>query len=316
LIVWKVNSSLVTLPHYLPIELSFVLGTIIANRLATTETTPWRKALAPLEEYYASISGKNKKAKSPVPVVAWPIETVLFLYSPKRTFGQGEFIFWELKLIGDSADHGLFLELILPAMEEAGYTSDTRWNRPNRLWGHFDVNAIYVAKGAQWEPLVTDGRLDLRYRPTPFQWVEGLTFVVPEQRPFCSLNWLTTFDLGNGKSTSHSADSAPATLQVILEALIFRLSLLIPGRRKFPEGVMAILNTTEQTALQRAMTEAADVPLLNNNLQRAPSHGPGVWTGTQTYAPIPAAIVPYLELASILHLGKQTHFGCGTFRLG
>lgn len=311
LIVWKANSSLVSLSRYFPIELSFVLGTIIANRLATHEAGPWHKALAPLAEYYAEISAKNQKVMKPFPATAWPIETVLLPYPSKRAFGKDELILWELKLLGESADHGLFLELILPAMEEAGYTADTQWNRPNRLWGHFEINAVYVAKGERWEPLVTDGRLDLRYRPTPIQWAEGLTFTAPERRTFRSLNWLTTFDLYE----NHASAQAPETLHVILDALLTRVSRLIPGRHKSREGVMAVLNTEEQASLQRALEESARLQLLHNNLQPAPANWPGAWSGTQTYAPIPAALIPYLELASILHIGKHTHFGCGTFKL-
>ena len=315
LIVWRVNSSLVSLPPCLPLELSLVIGTIIANRLATNEASPWRKALAPLAEYYAEISAKDQKNVKPFPPAAWPIEAVLLPYPTKRILGQGELIFWELKLLGDSADHGLFLELILPAMEEAGYTADTQWNRHNRLWGHFEVNAVYVAKGAQWEPLVTDGRLNLRYRPTPIQWAEGLSFTPKKQHAFSRLNWLTTFDLGERMTSANSSDNASETLQVIFEALVLRAIRLTPGRHKSHEGVMAILNAEEQTALRHAMEEAARVQLLQKNLHPAPSNWPGAWSGTQMYAPIPTAIIPYLELASILHLGKQTHFGCGTFRL-
>ncbi|MGH7456274.1 MAG: CRISPR system precrRNA processing endoribonuclease RAMP protein Cas6, partial [bacterium] len=197
------------------------------------------------------------------------------------------------------------------AMEEAGYTSDTQWNRSNRLWGHFEINAVYVAKGATWEPLVTDGRLDLRYRPTPIQWAEGVTFTSPERRAFSSLNWLTTFDL----SESHTSNQSSETLHVILDALVTRTSRLISGRHKSREGVMAILNAEEQASLQSAMEGSARLQLLHNNLQPAPVNWPGAWSGTQTYAPIPATLIPYLELASILHIGKHTHFGCGTFKL-
>ncbi|MDZ7311435.1 MAG: hypothetical protein ONB45_09150 [candidate division KSB1 bacterium] len=292
--------------------MSLVLGKIIANRLATHEASPWRKALAPLEEYYKQIAEKNIL---PVPAVAWPIEAVLLVYPTKRMFGPGELIFWELELLGESADHGVFLELILPAMEEAGYTTDTQWNRPNRLWGHFEVNAVYVAKGRQWEPLVSAGKLDLRYRPTPIQWCEGLSFTPDTPKKFSRLNWLTTFDLSESKSTGNPQDKGPETLQIVLDALIARASRLIPGRHKSREGVMAVLNAGEQAALQKAMYDSAQVKLLNENLQYAPANWPGVWSGTQTYTPIPAALIPYLELASILHIGKHTHFGCGTFRL-
>ena len=312
LIAWKVNSSLVTLPEYLPVELSLVLGTLISKRLATQEAGPWKKAVAPLAEYHAQVADRNQKVTTPFPATTWPLEAVLFAYPAKRAFGFGELIFWELKLLGESADHGLFLELILPAMEEAGYTAATPWNRPNRLWGHFEVSAIYVAHGKTWKPLVKEGRLDLRYRPTPVQWADGLTFKPDSPCAFRNLHWLTPFDLmGAAPSKETSRDNA----RIILEALMTRVNHLIAARHKSHEGVAAILNAEGQAALQNALTQARPCELVSKNLERAPVHWPGAWMGTQTYAPIPPALIPYLELASILHIGKHTHFGCGTFRL-
>jgi hypothetical protein len=319
LIAWKVNSSLVTLPEYLPLELSLVLGTIISNRLATQEAAPWRKAITALAEYHAQISDKNKNISTPFTAVSWPLEAVLLAYPAKQTFGFGELIFWELKLLGESADHGLFLELILPAMEEAGYTADPQWKRAKRLWGHFEVNAVYVARGKTWLPLVKEGRLDLRYRPTPVQWAEGLSFKSDSPRRFYSLNWLTPFDLAgtpSGENANRDAEKPQETLQIILEALVARAGRLVGSRQKSREGVTAVLTADEEAALQSAVAEAAQVKLLYKNLDRVPKHLPGAWRGTQTYAPIPASILPYLELASILHIGKHTHFGCGTFKLG
>jgi hypothetical protein len=319
LIVWKVNSSLAVLPECLPIELSLVLGTIIANRLATQESSPWRKTLTPLAEYYAQASVKGRNLEKPIPNAAWPLEAVLSPYPVKRVLGQGELLIWELKLLGESADHGFFLELILPAMEEASYTSDNQWNRPRRLWGHFDVSAVYAAKGQQWEPVVQDGRLNLRYRPTPIQWAEGLPFTPNPPRQFSRLHWLTTFDLPENGAMALSPDQAqaPKTLQVILAALIARANHLLPGKHKPPEeAVMAVLNPAKQAALQSAWAEAARTPRLYKHLQAASPYWPGAWSGSQTYAPIAISLIPYLELASILHIGTYTHFGCGTFKLG
>ena len=209
LLVWKVNSSLVQLPGCLSAELSSVLGEIIAKRLPTDEARHWRRTLAPWNEYYDGISRKGKNSPIVIPEVSWPIDAILFAYPGKRTYGRGELILWELKLIGESADHGFFLEAILPAMEEAGYTSDPKWNRPNRLWGRFDIHSVYVARGSNWEPLVTDGRLDLRYNASPIQWAEGLTFGLESGNRFSHptrLTWLTPFDLeessdGNGNAS-------------------------------------------------------------------------------------------------------------------
>lgn len=311
LIAWKVNSAFVTLPEYLPIELSLVLGTIISNRLASQEAGPWKKALAPLAEFHAQVSDREQNVTVPFPATSWPLETVLFSNQPKRAYGFGELIFWELKLLGESADHGLFLELILPAMEEAGYKAPAPWLKQNRLWGHFEIDSIYVAHGKTWKPLVQAGKLDLRYRPTPVQWAEGLTFKPDAARVFRNLHWLTPFDLMGEAPQEVSGDH----LRLVLEALLTRVNRLIVTRHKSHEGVATILNAAGQAALQTALALATACPLLAKNLDRAPSDWPGAWMGTQTFAPIPPALLPYLDLASILHIGKYAHFGCGTFQL-
>ena len=132
LFVLRVNSSLVRLPPYLSVELSTVLGEIIAERLPTSKGRLWRKFLAEWDKHHGEASYSGRKSPKDIPEVSWPIESVIFVYPDKTTYGQGELILWELKLIGESADHGFFLEVILPAIEEASYTSDPRWHRPNR----------------------------------------------------------------------------------------------------------------------------------------------------------------------------------------
>lgn len=322
LFVWRVNGSLVRLPRCLSAEISLVLGTTIANRLPTRQASSWRKALVPWEEYGGvSLVGKRKPPK--VPEASWPVEAVLFVYPGKLTYGQGELILWELKLLGESADHGFFLEVILPALEEAGSVSDPQWQRLNTLWGRFDVHAVYVARGPRWEPMVSDGRLNLRYRATPVQWAEGLTFDWESERTFDSLTWQTPFDLDSDANISGSSskrrsrkqissDQVP-TLQRILESLIARMSMLLPGKHHTPDKVLDVLSAEEQESLQTVMEQASRIPIHHASYEPAPKYWPGRWIGTQDFPVMPRPIIPYLELASILHIGKQTHFGCGTF---
>jgi hypothetical protein len=308
LIVWKVNRTLVRLPRYLPVELSRVLGTLIAERLPTREAQPWRKAMTKWEGY-----GDEPRQTAPVPEAAWPIESVLFVYPGKQVYGQGETILWELKLVGQSADHGLFLEVILPAMEEASRTTDSRWHRPAQrsVWGSFDVQAIYAARGPRWEPVASDGKLDLRYRALPSQWADGLTFTSSSERTLDRLTWITPFDL----PTQNSQGLDAPTLPEMLEALAARMGLFIPGKRRSPTDVWKVLSEQDQAALRGAIEQAARFPLRRQEIKHAPKGWPGKRIGAQTFLFIPDPLVPYLELASILHIGKQTHFGCGTFIL-
>ena len=311
LLVWKVNRTLVRLPRCLPVELSRVLGTLIAERLPTREAQPWRKALTKWEGY-----DNAQKKNAPVPEASWPIESVLFVYPGKQVYGQGELIFWELKLVGKSAEHGLFLEVILPAMEGASTTADPRWHRANSLWGSFDIQAIYAARGPRWEPVASDGKLNLRYRATPNQWADGLTFTPTSQRTLDRLTWLTPFDLQDPSGFTNPKGLYAPTLPKLLEALAARMSLFIPGKRRAHADVWNVLSAEDQAALRGAIEQATEFPVRRQDIERAPKGWPGRWIGAQTFLFIPDPFVPYLELASILHIGKQTHFGCGTFVLG
>lgn len=325
LIVWRVNSSLVFFPRFLSLDLSTIIGTIISNRLPTSERSSWRKTLQPLVNNQNKTSNSRRKKPTIFNQTPWPIESVLFVYPGKRTYGRGELIVWELKLFGEHADHGFFLEVILPAMEEASYTSDPQWNRRNRLWGQFDIQAVYAARGHRWEPFVEDGRLNLRYRANHTQWLEGLTFSPQSYYRFKHLTWITPFDLSgitinpNKFSLTDDKESLKHTnipkLSLILTGLTSRMSYLKPGRSKNSENLNNLLNTEEQVALQEGFDKSTRISIIKNNITSVPQTWPGKWMGTQSFSSIPTSIIPYLELASILHIGKHTHFGCGTFTI-
>jgi|YNPNPStandDraft_1061719.scaffolds.fasta_scaffold01090_3 hypothetical protein len=299
LIVWKVNGSLIRLPTCLSIELSRVLGTIIANRLPTKEARAWRKAMISTDQERQD----PLILSAPPPSSPWPLEVVLFPYPGKRIYGWGEPVIWELKLLGDHADHTLFLEVLLPAMEEAATQANPS---PRSLWGRFDIHAVYAARGSKWEPVVTEGKLNLNYRPTPTQWADRLSFSPDPSRPLHRIHWLVPFELeGSGEPTLYD----------VLNALVARLTLFVPGKRPAPDDVWAWLPVEERKALQTLLEEAKTIVPTNSALKRALKGWPGLWMGTQTYASIPRRAVPYLELASILHIGRHTHFGCGTFKM-
>ena len=332
----RVNSSLIWFPNFPSTELSLILGTAIADRLPTIQARPWRKTLAEWEDYLrpfdgkiSSIGKKGKKGKSrgkkksrrmrkgssaKVPETPWPIDAVLFFYPGKRHYGQGELIFWELKLIGESADHGLFLEVILPALEELGNRPDSRWQYSNGLWGRFDIQSVYMARGNRWEPVVEDGKLNLGYKATPLQWSQELDFEAYRRQASVKqvtddLTWLSPFDFRN----SQGQEEAP-TLKRILEAFADRTALLTLGKHYDLNAFCDLLSTRDHSALVNAVEAASHVPILKSSFDPVPGHWPGRWTGAQTFGvSIPDSVIPYIGLASILHIGRHAHFGCGTF---
>ena len=313
LCVWRVNRALVRLPAYLPLELSQVLGHIIADHLPSRHGRLWRKSLA------------GKAEMNP----GWPVESVLFAYPGKRLYGPGEPILWELKLLGSQADHNFFLEAVLPAMESASQTRDSRWYQSHSLWGRFDIEAVYVAKGSTWDPLVYQGRLDTNYWPQPNQWAEDLAFLPEPQDDrnlrFC--NWLSPVDLrplptpfgsldtpSESKTNNQNAIPVPG-LQLMLDGLLARIAQITPGKYATPGEVWTMLEPDDQAALQAAFMEIDRVELRDSKRKKLAKTMPDGWLGEQAFGLMPASLIPYLELASILHVGRQTHLGYGTFTL-
>ncbi len=321
LFVCRINRSLIKTTDPLTTELPWALGYIIANRLPSAEAKPWREALDTLEAYQKE-SAKGKKAHPPTPAITWPLEAVCRPYPHKFSYGPGEYFLWELKLLGSSADHNLFLELILPAVEALSCTSDRPMYHQNGLWGRFDIYAVYAARGLHWEPVVEKGRLDLNYRPSSNQWADGLDFGLIDKQPLDTIMWTTAFQFEEpasypqekGRKNHVAIDDVP-TLTDILEALLARVVQILPEAGQTPAGVWGICGPEEETRFEECMALAKRIRREYYRLHPAPKHIPGMWRGLLRFNPLPLLVIPYLELASILHIGHHTHFGCGTFGL-
>jgi len=325
LIVWRVNSSVVFFPQYFSLDISRVIGTIIYNRLPTKDKKSWKKTLEKLNVPDKMNSTREGESSVSIPESSWPINAVLVPYSTKRTYARGELIFWELKLFGKHADHGLFLEVILPALEEASFTSDPQFSKKNRLWGHFDIQHIYVARGDCWVPLVVNGKLDLHYRVNPKQWLEGLSFRPQFKQRLRIINWFTTFDLENDftylrqlkliDDTKIEKMSDSPNLTLILANLIQRIDELLFKNSKTNSSIIELMDDKETKNLQKSFSLANNISTIKTNIRSVTPIFPGKWTGIMRYKNLPNFVVPYLEAASIIHIGKQTHYGCGTFAL-
>jgi hypothetical protein len=166
--------------------------------------------------------------------------------------------------------------------------------------------------------------LNLRYRATSLQWAEGIESVMQLERSFYRLNWITPCELQpvSAPTTrcattdpSHSIDESPG-LKAILEALIERICHVMPGKVHTPEELWKRVGTEEQAYFLDAMDQVARVGVRRNQLVGVPKGWPGKWIGKQWLDQVvPPAALPYLHLASIVHVGRYTHFGCGTFLL-
>ena len=304
-----------------PIEFSLVLGTIIAESLPTVQARPWHKSLEPWKPYGGISLLKNKSLKRP-PQATWPVESVLFSYPGKRVYGEGELIFLELKLMGDAADHAFFLEVILPALEKSSHIIDRSWQRSDSLWGKFDIQNIYVARGPNWDALVDDCTLNLKYVPTPYQWCEGLILEPGASHVFQNITWVTPFDFQgiDNDSPPHRYKTIPPdhvpSLKDILLSFLVRMNSLSTGKDDERIRFWDILSKGAGTSFDQVIEPTMDVPIIHESFYPVSESQPGCWIGKQSFGPIPDTILPYLALASIFHIGAHTHFGCGTFILG
>ena len=321
LCVWRVNRSQGCISAYPAVQISRVLGTIISEHLGTKEARHWHKALKRWKNFCTRDQKEVKYYDLPsVSNAPWPVEVSIVAHTSKKIYGLGEPLIWELKLFGECARHSFFLESILPAMEKAGYTSISEFNRRNSLWGHFDITDVYCAHGHTWEPVVQNGQLDTTYEPSPSQWIEGLS-EKKRNHIYNRLIWATPFDLNNvSKAYQEQSQNAVSlrqglNMEYLLNAFVNRcmkLGAMSGGRAA---DLTDILSQEVVGVLDEAMSQSKQLPHPNSALTAAPAHMPGSWTGYQVFGPIPSIIIPFLKIASILHLGNYTHFGCGTFYL-
>ena len=317
LIILDINSSLVYMPRNQAAEISRVLGETIARRLPTSRARQWRKTLVQWDQF-PEIKTKSK-ARLRVPENPWPIEAILFPYPIKRSYGQGERFFLELRLIGKDADHGLFMEEILPALEQLG-TDPPPDKTANSLWGEYEIRSVYTAKGTHWKPLIKDGRLDLRYKVVPNHWAKGLKFSPPLHQQNHTLSWLSAFDLypssGRGPTPLPFQAQTQPPLKLLLDALGERLGHILVGKYPTADAVFDLLDAQDKNCFQEALATAEKIQLKKSGIEESPFWEPARWSGHLVFAEnIAQNLLPLLGLAAILHVGRYTHYGCGGFTL-
>jgi hypothetical protein len=134
---------------------------------------------------------------------------------------------------------------------------------------------------------------------------------------FHYLTWLTPFEFAQTQEKVLTGTTNP-TLRDLLDALMIRMTFFLPGRpdvQKFPE-VLARIPSEEQKRIEWSLRQEESQPLIQQETLRAsPKEWPGHKIGMQVFQEIQSPLLPYLELASILHIGEHTHLGCGTFVL-
>jgi hypothetical protein len=315
LFIFRINSTLVCIPKYPAAEFSLVIGQAIADLLPSTQARAWRKSLASWDSC-GGLKLSEKREFNALPQAPWPVHSVIMPYPDKRSYGKDELFMWELKLFGQGADPDIIPEILIPALEQLGTTTDPRWQYPNSMWGHFDLHSAHIALGNQWKPLVNQGRLNLDYRPDPLSWARNLKFDVKSKRSRDRLTWITPYAPIEPDIPSHGIrklDKAPS-LAGLMEALILRMSGLLKRKSRGMEEFWDYLEEKEQEELREALRLASHIPVVNYRPDPLGTYFPGGNCGNQTFSTrFPDMIRPYLGIASLFHIGEHTHYGWGTF---
>ncbi len=318
LIVIKFKGTLANVPISFSGEFLSIVGNAVADRLPTVQARPWRKSLAEWNES-GGFLGAHRNKDAEIPLHPWPIEAVAVKYQHKRSYGYDELVFLELKLIGNAADHGFFLEVLLPAMEEAGRTPIEEARHSNRLWGAYEISAVYIASGSKWRPIAEEGSIDLDYRPKPNQWIEDLKLVRTDgSRMLDKITWLTPFDPYpqevDGEDVPVKLEKGLPRPDVIFDQLMIRLNSLTPGKGESLERLLDGFTEEEILLFEGARDVSRRIPVLRTDARQTNHFGRRRMMGTQIFATsIPGHIIPFLTLASILHIGRYTQYGFGTF---
>jgi hypothetical protein len=301
---------MVRLPLDFSAAISKTLGYAIADSIATRDARKWHKHL----DANKLNLFQRPTVEDPYPENPWPVNAVILPYTNKRNYCKGEIIYWELKLIGDSADHGFFLEAIVPAMEKLGYTEQNIHQSRISIWGHYDILSVWVANGKMWEPLIHESQLNLRYNPKPLQWNAQFTeeYYHKNMAKQIRLIWSRPFEFDT-QDVSQIKDRFIPEMQTIIESVIRRWGFFTSSTLR--KDFLDLLPSDLLTEVKKAWEIACNMRITSYNLKPALRDEPGLWSGELTYENIPVFLMPYLDIAAIFHVGKKTHYGCGTFVL-
>lgn len=317
LFVFRVRGQVVRFRIPAPGDIVYTLGLHIAARLPPKQAKSWREALAgnEVEAFQKMHQSSIRLKENP-----WPIHAAVMVYPAKAFYGKDDLIFWELKLMGDHADHSFFLEVILPALETLSQKPLLSYKNRFSPWGKFDIQSVYTARGHEWVPLASDGRLDLRRRCSTQSWCKGMLFYHRLRFIMTNLQWMTPVCLArledDEEDRSFFSPTEIGNLPRLLEAWLSRASRLILGRWGTSEKLLADMDGGVRDDWQAAMDAAARVPLVRTEMKQNLNYGRHVYEGEHWYgARIPDILMPHLALASIFHVGRLTHYGCGSFGL-
>ncbi len=304
LFVLRINCSLIETLKQPDQEILHYLAALIAENMGGSDGKAWKKAVRRL----ASVSVNAVPLAGPPP---WPVDAVVLAENPGARLGLDEHFIFELNLLGDRIGHHFILEYLLPALEQAGYSRMEQQPKFG-LWGNYEIVGLFCAHGADWEPVIDEGQLSNDYFPKPDQWARDF-MMNGAGKIFTRLDWIRP--LAPDAAMPENGPDMPWLLAA-LERRMTALKLLNRGSatdmNALVKGIPAMKKARWQEAVDAAQAMPAPISILRPVEKKHPAKAV---IGRQHFSAIPPVVLPWLELASILHIGLHTHYGYGGFSL-
>ena len=308
LFVLRVNCSLIETLKQPEQEIVHLLAALIAENMGGADGKAWKKAARRLANGSVAVSVDTVPLPGPPP---WPVDAVVLAENPGTRLGLDEHFLFELTLFGDRIGHHFILEYLLPALEQAGY-SRMEGQAKFGLWGNYEVVGLFCAHGADWEPVIDEGLLSSEYFPAPDQWARDF-MMSGAGKMFTRLDWIRP--LAPDAAMPENGPDMPWLLAA-LERRMTALKLLNRGSATDMDALVQGIPGMEKTSWQQAVDAAQAMPAPVSVLRPVEKKHPAkAVIGRQYFSAIPPVVLPWLELASLLHLGLHTNYGYGGFSL-
>uniref|UniRef100_UPI004057BEE8 hypothetical protein n=1 Tax=Candidatus Electrothrix sp. TaxID=2170559 RepID=UPI004057BEE8 len=307
LFVLRINRSLIETLKQPDQEILHNLAALIAENMGGADGKAWKKAARRLANASVDVSLDAVPLAGPPP---WPIDAVLLAENPGTRLCLNELFFFELTVLSDRIGHHFILEYLLPALEQAGYSRMEKQPKFG-LWGNYEIVGLFCAHGADWEPVIDEGQLSSDYFPKPDQWARDF-MMNGTGKIFTRLDWIRP--LAPDAAMPENGPDMPWLLAA-LERRMTALKLLNKGSADMDtlvQGIPGMEKASWQEAVDAAQAMPAPVSVLRPVEKEHPAKAV---IGRQHFSAIPPVVLPWLELASILHLGLHTHYGYGGFSL-
>ena len=220
--------------------------------------------------------------------------------APKKVYRAGETFAWEIKLLGRSAAHELFATRFMPALEMGGLLAGVgNWSElVDGHFGRFEIAQVSVDAGNAWQEIYN--RKQWFHQHVAPLYLDRMLPAMLNHQAYSTITWITPFCL----QKKHE-NLTQVTLADLLYFIWRRLCVLHQGN-------------VDKILLHNILQQADKTEMLHHDLLPIASyreHDTLYRIGRIAYSHIPDALLPLCLAGSLIHIGKSTRYGYGTYCL-